>query len=238
MKLRTAFGEVLVEGRFSRTERPVLFTVGGLFQSAQYGRWLVDALPEADVVLVRLPGMGTPSLVRNDMETTGAAHAQVIAALWPDRRVVPFGMSAGSLAAMALCGAAPGRFQRLVLMDPFLQPGKIWSLKALMRAMLTKPDDPRRDLIDEMLGLYSDPKDFRGLLRHLPNPTDVLVGGIPLGEPRNDAASFPSVSSDEERALWAADPRVRLHVCEGAGHNVLEEAREATLEVLRAAVTS
>lgn len=232
----TRFGEVLVEGRFSRTDRPVLFTIGGLFQSAQYARWLIEALPEADVVLVSLPGMRSPRLARNDMATTGAAHAETIAALYPGRRVVPFGMSAGSIAAMALCGASPGRFERLVLMDPFLQPGKVWALKALMRAMLPKPDDPRRALVDELLGLYSEAKDFRPLMAHLPDPTDVLVGETPLGEPRHDLPRFPSLSSEADRELWSADPRVRLHVCQGAGHNVLVEASKATLAVLRQAL--
>lgn len=227
----TSLGDVPVGGRFSTDPaRAVLFVVQGLFSRPEALGWLSDALPAVDVALVRLPGFQTPALLSPGMEAAGAAYADVVAQLFHGRHVVTVGVSAGALPALSM-GA-----ERLVLVEPFLQPGKIWALRALLRQMGVDRDARMRAWVDAMLGLFTDPgRDYSPLLAHLAGSTDVLVGDEPLEPVRGDLGRFPSLTSDAERQVWQAARGVRLHVCNNAGHNVPDEARQALVDVLEVA---
>jgi pimeloyl-ACP methyl ester carboxylesterase len=234
-QVSTRLGDVPVRGRLSaEPDRPVLLVIRGLFSGRTYLSWLAEALPEADLAIVDLPGDRAPALRVAGVEAAAEAFAMVAERLVPGRRIVPFGVSAGALPALAFCGLRPD-VERLVLLDPFLQPAQVWALRALLRGMGV-PDDPARKVwVDGLLGVYTG-ADFRPLLSHLPARTEVLVGDEPLDPIRDDTARFPSLSGETERDLWRAQSGVTLHVCANAGHNIPEEAPETMLAVLRAAL--
>ncbi|MDB5494460.1 MAG: hypothetical protein JWP86_1797 [Phenylobacterium sp.] len=74
-------------------------------------------------------------------------------------------------------------------------------------------------------------------MSELPERTFVVVGEMPL-EPPRPLTRLPSLTSEDERALWRAAPGVELTVCAGAGHDIPRQAPSEMMAVLRTALAT
>jgi hypothetical protein len=228
---RPAF--IPLHGRLGRdASRPLVLAIAGFMPQVDSLGFIAPALPEADVLTAHLPGMHSPALEPNDPATAGAAFADSLRAVGEGRRVVVLASSAATPVALHLCGrAAP---HALVLIEPFLQPPKVWALMEFFRRTLA-PDHGLAPMAEAYLGLYSGEKDYRPLQRLAPARTWVLAGGVPL-EPPRAMAGFPSFVSEAERESWrAAGAQVRI--CPGVGHKIAETP-EVVIQALRDAIAA
>jgi pimeloyl-ACP methyl ester carboxylesterase len=191
--------------------------------------WLPGALPEADVLTANLPGMHAPAVEPNDPATAAAAFARSLRAIGKGRRLVVLANSAATPVALQLCALA--EVEGLVLVEPFLEPTKVWALVEIFGQLIRKDDAFLRGMADSYFGLYSGGKDYRPLQQLAPRRTCVLVGEIPL-EPSRRMQGLPSFASEAERESWRASG-AEVRVVPGAGHPIPEQAPEAMVAALR-----
>jgi pimeloyl-ACP methyl ester carboxylesterase len=236
----TSFGPIVLVGRAEAFagERPLLVTIAGAFAIARGPLFnLAPHLPEVDIVSGHLPGNHCPPLISASIGVYASAYSQVIAEQFGDRRVTVCGASIGGLTALGL--RAPN-IRNLLVIEPPLVMSKLWPMWPTLRHKLAQSpgDKPLRDFIVNVFGVSETAvaeRRYDPLLEQLKKPTRVLVGDRPLF-PERAFEKLPSLVDDPERAKLAAHPQIRLSVCEGAGHNVLQEASGGFLGALREAV--
>ncbi len=236
----TPFGPIVLVGRPAAFtgERPLLVTIAGAFAIARGPLFnLADLLPDVDVVSGHLPGNHCPPLISASIGVYASAYGHVIAEQFGARRVTVCGASIGGLTALGL--RAPN-VRNLLVIDPPLVMSKLWPMWPTLRHKLAeRPDDkPLRDFVVNVFGVTEttvSERRYDPLLEQLKKPTRVLVGDRPLF-PERAFEKLPSLVDEPERAKLAAHPMIRLSVCEGAGHNVLQEAAPGFLQALREAV--
>jgi pimeloyl-ACP methyl ester carboxylesterase len=208
---------VPVWGRIGDDRRALLLVVRGAMPTLQHMLDLTKFLPAVDVALVHLPGMHSPFFDENTPAVFASAFDQTLDHLGYER-VIVLGISIGGIVALAM--RAPS-IQRIILVDTPLTTGKLWPIHDTFRETVGDHAQARR-WIAQMLGIHIDrvdDLDYRALLAAAPMPLTAMVGGDALGEPRKIART-PSLVSEADRRVYAADPNVDLIVVPDAGHNV------------------
>lgn len=224
-ELPTSFGPVPLWGRYNRPDRPLLFIIRGLFPQADQLNWAVDAFPQLDVALAHLPGMFSPFMPEPSVARFGAAFDEVLEVLG-HRDVAVIGLSVGGLVAMSLRTPA---LREILAFDVMLDTRSLWPLHAFF--LFKGADDVRlQDLLFRLGGVTPQgilKRDYRGLLEGLHTPVRLLVGDDRLGEPGPRDSILPSLVSEADLALYRAEPRVRVSLVAGSGHDIAHEAPEA-----------
>ncbi|THD74322.1 MAG: hypothetical protein E7812_18515 [Phenylobacterium sp.] len=206
------------------TGRPLVIGVTGLFAGPRDLAELGDALGyAADGCVVRLHEI---EMVGDwSVEAVAAALDEAVAARFPERAVVMFGVSIGATVCLAMRSPA---IRRVVAAEPVLTTEGLWPVLGRIREGLAPlpASDPRRKRMAGLLGVTDGgdvPRSYGHLIEGLRVPVDVILGSIPLNPPR-PLDVFPSLLDDADRAQLAASPRVRVHIAPGAGHPVQGQA--------------
>lgn len=236
----TPFGPIVLVGQPSAFsgERPLLVTIAGAFAVARGPLFaLAPHLPEVDIVSGHLPGNHCPPLISASVGVYASAYSHVISENFGRRQVTVCGASIGGLVALGLRAPA---IRNLLVVEPPLVMSKLWPMWPTLRHKLVEnPNDkPLRDFIVNVFGVTEtaiSERLYTPLLDQLRKPTHVLVGDRPLF-PEHAIEKLPSLVDTPERERLAAHPLIRVSVCPGAGHNVLQEAPDAFVQALRAAV--
>jgi pimeloyl-ACP methyl ester carboxylesterase len=225
MIVETSFGPVRVWGRAGD---PLVFVVRGAQPELTQLECLQGELPH--VALVHLPGMHTPFFARNSVADFSRAFDEVLTAL-ACRDCVVLGVSIGGVVAL---GMRHPSIRHFVLLDTPLTTSGLWPLDRAFRGPAERLSVARQWLFD-LFG-YSpggwENRDYTGLLRDLTAPADLLVGGVPLGEPRPIGAT-PSLVSAADRATYRAHPLVQVEVVPGVGHNIPGEGYRQLVSALQ-----
>lgn len=231
--IATSLGVVPVTGRLGAFEpsRPLVFVIRGAYPDPTSMHRLPDLLPEADVALVDLPGMHSAFFAEQGVEAFARGYDEVLAGRFPGRRTVALGLSTGALAALAM--RSP---ERLVLMEPPLETGALWSfLPRLAREAQRTTLGEARAWIDAVFGVTADGvdgRDYRPLLTACRKPGVVMIGGVPLDPPR-DLDHEPSYVTADAIGLVIRHPTLKLAVVGGVGHNIIVDGGPAILNTLR-----
>jgi pimeloyl-ACP methyl ester carboxylesterase len=232
----TRFGVIALWSRpdvFGASAKPLVLAVGGSFSPAEDLKNLPGATGIlADVCIMRLPGAGAPPLSSLAVPDVALAVGELVETVFPRRPVVLLGVSIGAVVAL---GVRAANVARVVAVEPPLVTGGLWPLVAPLRAMLGKTHDPLvHDMAFQTFGVRAqevENRDYLAMLRALRAPADVVLGEVPL-EPERPLDRFPSLVGAAERQELARNPRLRLHVAPGAGHNVLAQAPRLVLEIV------
>lgn len=201
------------------SERPVLLTITGAWADGETMTRLPEVVgPGWTAVLMRLPGNDTPPLAETSIAAWAGAVDELIATAFAGRQVVVMGISIGALVALAL--RSP-QVRRIVALEPPLETGKLWPMTEQLRARrAAAPQDAA--FIAEVFGVSdaaAEGRSYRHLVAAARVPIDVVAGEVPLMPPRV-LERYPSFLDEADRAWLQAQPRVRLHVAPGAGHNI------------------
>jgi hypothetical protein len=241
LAVQTSIGPLTFVGRLpAGPKKPVLLVVGGSFPPKAYLHEFADNFGGINVLIMALPGMnGTPWLDL-PLDTLASGLDEALDRLVPDTPMVAFGTSTGNLLTLSL--RHPDICRR-VIDEPFFQTKDLWPFIPDARQRLMIPD--QHPMVQPYLWTYFgigpdrlENRDYRHLLDAITVPTDVFVGARPLLPPR-ELDFWPSFTSDEERALLAANPLVTVHVGpEETGHSVssTRAGRKVLLEIIYAAL--
>jgi len=228
----TRHGPIPVHGRPSQfnVKRPALLIIRGVFPDPNMLGLMPDRLPDADVVLTDMPGMNSPLLNENNIQTFGETFDEVADTIFPAREVNVFGVSAGGLIALAM--RSP-RLRRLLLIDTPLTTGRCWPLRPLWTR--AAGDAHLLGWLQTILGigpLGIEDRDYRSLFNGLTARTVVLIGGEALGGPRA-LDRMPSLVADADREAYLNHPLVYVRTIAGVGHNIPRDAMGPLMDVLR-----
>lgn len=231
--VETSLGPVWFWGR--DTGRPILLLVHGIFSEPGVFDRMQSVLSDVDVLSTYLPGHQGPPLVAQGVGPWAAALSLALKAQFGWRRCAVVGLSIGALPAMAI--DAPN-VMRVLLIEPVLRTAHLWPLAPLPAKARTPAE---QEILWVIFGVSAtqarEERDYSHLLDRLATPGRVLVGAIPLGEPR-DLAIMPSLVDDADRARLAGHPHLELTVAAGAGHDVARESMagffESVLEACQA----
>lgn len=235
-EVTTSLGVVPVWSRpeVAASRRPLVLALPGLFGGPEELATTPETLAQvADVALLRLGDLPRPLLADGRPADFARAVDEVVAQQFADRPVIVLGVSIAATVALGVRAAA---VRRIVAVEPILATEALWPLAEPLRAHLrSRPDDrPSWELFWSLFGVglqTAEPRDHRRLLDGLAVPLDVILGGEPLGE-RRAVTAFPSLVAPAERTRLAALPLARLHLAQGAGHNVQAEAAKLVKEVV------
>lgn len=236
MKMRvveTALGVVPISGHLSGSG-PVVLGLSGAYAAPHSLSGLSAHLPEADVVLGRLPGNHSPWLKTNDFASICAAYAEVARTL--ERPLILLGASVGALVALGLKAA---NVAAVIALDPPLRTVKLWPLRALYQARYTTAHAPEREFLWDVLGITDSravDRDYTPLMVSRGAPTKVFLGGVPL-YPERSFDSLPSLVDWPERELLAS-AGVSVTTIADVGHDIHGVAPGPVLEALRRAVSA
>jgi pimeloyl-ACP methyl ester carboxylesterase len=232
----TRFGVIALWSRpdiFDALAKPVVLAIGGSFSPTEDLKNLPGAVGIlADVCIMRLPGAGSPPLRSLAIADVTLAVAELIESTFPRRPVVLLGVSIGAVVAL---GVRAANIARVVAIEPPLVTGGLWPVVAPLREALGKSHDRlAHDMAFQAYGIgvqKIEDRNYLGVLQGLRAPTDVVLGEAPL-EPERPVDRFPSLVGDPLRRELGRNPRVRLHVAPGAGHNVVGQAPRFVLDVV------
>jgi pimeloyl-ACP methyl ester carboxylesterase len=233
----TRFGEIALWSRpeifAAASTRPVALAIGGTFSPLESLKNLPDVLGIlADACLMRFPGSGARPLASFAISDIALAVGELVETTFPGRPVVLLGTSIGGVVALAV--RAPN-VARVIALDPPLATGKLWPIVEPLRQILRKTPDPAiRHMVSETFGVSEHEVADRDYLRFLDDlraPADVVLGETAL-EPERPAARFPSLVGAAERRRLAQNPRIRLHIAPGAGHNLIGQAPRVVQEIV------
>jgi hypothetical protein len=235
LDVKMPLGPISLRGRLrSGSTEPLVLAIGGLFPPPDQLAWIVDAFPESDVLVARLPGMWGPALASNTLEAITEAFDKAIGLVAAGRPRVLVGSSTGALVALGL-GA-----DRLILDEPFFRTGAFPFLTALaLERAASQPDGRLAKFVEELLGITADDprgRDLSHLMEAVRPGTVVLCGGRERGD-------WCSMTLPADRAALAArgarvlvGPPDRGHdVCiQGPGRTQLETEIRLALAQLKA----
>jgi pimeloyl-ACP methyl ester carboxylesterase len=226
---QTSFGPVPVRGDLARFEasRPIVMVIRGAFPDPEAMTLLQGWFPDADVVIVDLPGMHSPFFEESSIAAFAAAFDEILAE-FDRRQAVAVGISTGALAAFAM-----RRIARLIAIEPPLSTAAAWPLVPNFRERALESADLAR-WIEAVFGISPDRienRDYTGLVDSSA-PGVVMVGETPL-EPMRPFERMPSLVAAPDRAKILAQPHLSVMTIPGAGHNVPGRAPTTILSVLR-----
>jgi pimeloyl-ACP methyl ester carboxylesterase len=234
----TPYGPIVLWGEAEAfaSDRPLVVGLAGafaiprgpLFNIAQYLK------PQADVVSGHLPGNHCPPLVGTSVGLYAAAYSHALNEAFPNRRLIPCGLSIGGLVTLGLRVPA---IRRAMVVEPPLVMSKIWPMWPSLRQRLANaPGDAGiAAFIKNVFGVDAasvEERRYDHLLAGVSVPTHVLVGDRPLF-PKHEFTALPSLVDEPERALMAANPHIRVSVVQGCGHNVPQENAAGWVGALR-----
>ncbi|THD79260.1 MAG: alpha/beta hydrolase [Phenylobacterium sp.] len=215
IKVATDLGQIWFWGR--DRGKPLVLMITGAMAPADVWAGEFD---ELDYLRVHLPGNHCPPLAETSIAAFARSIDQALAMNFSGRPVFVAGISMGALVGLAM--RSP-ELRGALLIEPPLRTRHLWSVQRMpMEAGLTEQD---LLLLKNVLGVSkagSEPRDYTHLLAGLRVRTTVVVGSEPL-LPKRKVARVPSVVDDDDRALLAAHPLVRIVLVEGAGHAVHAE---------------
>ncbi|HEV7385056.1 MAG TPA: alpha/beta fold hydrolase [Phenylobacterium sp.] len=232
----TRFGVIALWSRpdiFGASAKPVVLVIGGSFSPAEDLKTLPDAVGIlADTCIMRLPGAGAPPLTSLAIADVALAVGELVESIFPRRPVVLLGVSIGAVVAL---GVRAANIARVVAIEPPLVTGGLWPIVAPLREALGKTHDRLvHDMAFQTFGVAAqevETRNYLAVLRGLCAPADVVLGETPL-EPERPVGRFPSLVGAAERRELARNPRIRLHVAPGAGHNVIAQAPRFVLAIV------
>jgi hypothetical protein len=236
LQIRTSGGTFGFQGVLhTDRRRPALLAVNGSFPGPDYLHDLPGRFPGANVLFVSLPGMGVPwtSTTGPDM-VRGLTEAATL--LFRDLPLVVFGASTGNLVAL---GMQMPNIVRKVSLEPFLSTANLWPFIAWARNYMRRnPNESwAREYLWNVFGIGLDDlenRDYSSLVDRIDVPTDVVTGTVPL-LPQRRLSVWPSLCSQEARALLSAHPLVTMHEGPaGSGHNTGDAGHEQVLGLMLA----
>jgi hypothetical protein len=241
LAVQTTIGPLAFVGRLhTGPRRPALLVVRGAFPPKEYLHDLAWHFSGANVLIVTLPGMNGAPWIETTPASLAGGLEEAIQRLMPDVPIVAFGSSTGNLLTL---GLRLPNICRIVADEPFFQTKDLWPFIADSSKRLQVEN--RHQMVVPYLWTYFgigpdtvENRDYRYLVDRIIVPTDVLVGEMPL-LPERETAGWPSFTSDEDRALLAANPHVRLHVGPpGSGHaySVLPAGQAAVRRLIHGAL--
>jgi len=218
----TGFGGFGLAGHIhTDLDRPALVAVSGSFAPPGHLHALIDDLNGVSALVVTLPGMGQASWTDQPMSELAKGFERVLDMLLPGRPIVLFGVSTGNLLTLGV--TLPNIFHRVAL-EPFFRTETLWPfIKDARRRLATYPESlALREYLRVHFGITEtdvENRDYSPLLRNITQPTDVLVGELPL-LPERPLPRWPSFLEPDHRAVLAANPLVRIHQGPpGSGHS-------------------
>jgi pimeloyl-ACP methyl ester carboxylesterase len=224
LEIQTSQGAVFVVGRIHAALRPTLLVIPGAFPKIDFKHELPDVFPGANVIVARLPGFQMSPLFRvATAESFSTAFDELLSALTPRSPVVVYGLSTGCLVAL---GMKHPHIVRHVTEEPFFHTENLWPLIDDFQPRLRREpeNDAMQAFLWNFLGYGADEvkdRDYSHLPPRISVPTDVLVGELAL-EPRRELPTWPSLTSDADRALLKANPHVTMHIAPpGTGHGLV-----------------
>lgn len=220
LRITTSSCVVTVNGRLSPGRDPALLLIRGYGAPQDAFDELLDALPDAPILLGDLPGMWSAPPETANIETFATAYDEVVATALPERPIVVMGSSVGALVALGM--KSPQIVSR-ILIEPFFRIAPLWPLIEHLKGQLRLyPDDTvRQRYIGDLFGVTPEGDgglEFWSFLDTSTGPLSAIVGNVPLGSPRS-LATWPSFS-DEETVRRLSDYGASVCVVEGAGHNI------------------
>jgi hypothetical protein len=239
--VQTSCGALYLAGRLhADPATPALVAMGGIWTPRDFLHDLIDAFPDVSVIVAPLPGMGGSLTSTFDIATLARSLDEAVATLFRDAPVVAYGVSTGALVTMGL--KAP-QVARQVALEPFFRTAPLWPFHEMARALMASESHRQGAQIaaEQIFGLTSTAvvdRDYRGVLRGLATPLDVILADQPL-EPVRALEGLPSLCSHEDRAALAAHPYVTLHAGPpGSGHDlgVTPDGARVVQAVLRRAL--
>jgi hypothetical protein len=216
------------------SRKPLVVAIAGAFAGPEDLSRLAEVLsPMADAALLHMPGIDAPPLSDPSIEAFSTVVGELIDELFAGRRVVVLGVSIGAVAAL---GVRSRSVRRIVAVEPLLATAGLWPMVDALRSHLANlpANSPIHPLFERLFGVTKaqiTPRDYRHVLDGLSVPVDVVLAGEPL-QPRRRVERLPSLVDAPERALLSVLPQVRMHLAQGAGHNVQGQAPKALKEVL------
>ena len=214
ISIQTPGGPLSFVGRIHTDHaRPSLVAVRGSFPPPGQLLDLPVRFAGVNVLVVTLPGMaGSFWADRPSVEGLTRGLEDAVSRLLPQAPLVVFGTSTGNLLSL---GLRLPNIRRRVAVEPFFRTAHLWPLIANSRERLKM--NPGFEVMArffwEVFGFAPDrieDRDYAHLLGNITQPTDVVVGGMPL-HPVRKVDTWPSFTSAEDRARLAANPWVTLH---------------------------
>ncbi len=197
--------------------------MGGAWTPDDFLHELVDWFPGAGVVVAPFPGMGGSLTPTFDVADMARAVDTIIGSHFRNTAIVTYGVSTGCLVTLGL--RSPEIF-RHVATEPFFRTAPLWPLqRTLCEFLLAEPDKIGGALAAKELFGYTPPpvesqvdRDYRHVMDGISAPVEVILADRKL-EPVRELATWPSLTSAEDRERLAADPRVTVrHGPPGSGH--------------------
>lgn len=212
--------------------RPLLVAIPGFLAASEDVVKLVESLAFfADACILPIPLARDAPLSSYAVPDLARMVGALLEGRFPGRRIVLFGVSSSGAVAL---GVRAGNLTRVVAVEPPLVTEGLWPIVGPLTAHLRQTQDATFEaLTAEAFGVSLaglEPRDHRSVLGG-PVPVDVVLGATPLN-PERQLPTFPSLVDDPLRRRLAETPGVRLHVVEGAGHNVVGQAIQAVRQIL------
>ena len=230
---QSPLGEIWLHGEAEAFEpgRPRILALGGAFDNGKRFSKLHLHVPAASVVLGELPGNLCPELSEVSIEAYARAYDHAVEELAGP--TLACGVSTGGTVALAMRAA---NLTGVVAVDPLIRAGAhSWPLVSRVRGILAEKRAPWADTFAwNVLGISptdTAERDYSALAAHCRAPAWVLAGEVPLGEARA-LETLPSLLGEPERAYLRALPQVTVQVVAGAGHDIVNQAPRAVLNVM------
>jgi SAM-dependent methyltransferase len=213
--------------------RPIVFAIPGILAKPDdllvLGRRLGMF---AGMCVMRLPSERAAALSSCAMADLSAVVGEILERRFADRPVVALGVSTGAVIAL---GVRCANLARVVAVEPPLVTEGLWPVAGPLSRHLSQAGDPvATAFAAEAFGIGRTGTalpDHLAALDGLQAPVDLMLGAVPL-QPERQLSQFPSLVGEPERRRLAATPGVRLHLVEGAGHNLLGQAPFVVEDVL------
>jgi hypothetical protein len=217
----TTAGVFAVVGRIHADRpRPTLMAVNASFSPPGYMHEYVDQFPDANVLIVNVPGRASAYAPNSDLNALTRGLEEVARVLAKDSPLVLFAASTGNLLTL---GASLPNLVRTISLEPFFVTQDLWPLFAWLRQYLARngEDSGVMAYISTMYGFSSqaiENRDYRALRDGISTPTDVVCGTVELLPPRR-LESWPSLTAEEDREALRRNPMVSFYEGPpGTGH--------------------
>ena len=215
------------------TDLPIVFAMPGILAAPDDLFVLGRRLGMFGALCVmRLPSERGAGLSSSTLADLSAMVGELLESRFADRPVVLLGLSSGAVIAL---GVRARNLARIVAVEPPLVTGNLWPISEPLGGHLRRLGDPVATAFAfEAFGIGGAEAVARNHLAALAGlnvPVDVILGAVPL-RPARRLSQFPSLVDAPERRRLAATPGVRLHLAQGAGHNVLGQAPLTVEDVL------
>jgi hypothetical protein len=226
---QTPVGELWLWGRpeaFDSAE-PYVMCLGGLHTDPEAFWPLARIFAKTHFLFGLIPGDQCPRLVGQSVGLYATAYSAAIKQM--GRQVILCGLSLGATTALGV--RARPLVRAILALEPLMSTGQAWPL---VNSLHHLPNvDP--DFLWSVFGISQTAHEGRNyfpVLDGQERPVHVLLSAEPLGEPR-DTARMPSLVPEDDRALLASFPNLKIDVVTGAGHRLGHGGSEKIITALQ-----